>query len=541
MRSRLMLLLACIILLSPLIGCKDIAGTLKARFNKSTQGTTATSAGNFGNTAEEQAMINAVTDKYGDLCESGSPRILELMLCSSVVNYIPADKVLQYSSKTPKFYAWFIYDNFNEGTISIEWIYLDDNYSIGTSTSKTGKDFGRGSFTLEAPDGGWPLGKYRVKVNGKGVTETVDFQVISDSTMSIAILLPDGSVDLEGASSSSSTADSETNTVSDTSATSDTSSGSSPSSSSGGGDSSSTTSISWNAGTTSTPSSSGPGSSSYFAGSLGGTWSVNFNNYTGKMEFWVENGKYAGRLYLDAHGKWETLKNISCNSQTGAVSFYRDAGNQTYTGIIKDRDMSGTFTSSGTSYKWTATLTSFTTAATSSSSSSSSGQGVWHLKTYKYTPSPKNGIPQLERLMGGTCPGGCWYFTQTAGGGKGHFQISVVKENYERTQITQSNTIYFKWSDPPEYIRPGERPTMSFEKTAPNTWCTGQMGFPQFSSQLGFRTADGKTYAPFPIKETVQLNKEMPSGAKGQTMSMQIACDVAASPYYFLYTYEWQE
>ena len=120
MKSKFTLVLACIILLSSFIGCKDIAGTLKARFNKATQSTSATSAGNFGNTSEEQAMINAVTEKYGDLREQGSPRILELMLCSSVVNHIPADRVSQYSSNTPKFYAWFIYDNFNEATISVE-------------------------------------------------------------------------------------------------------------------------------------------------------------------------------------------------------------------------------------------------------------------------------------------------------------------------------------------------------------------------------------------------------------------------------------
>lgn len=200
--SKPILLLACIILLSSSVGCKDIAGNIKARFGKMTERiSTASPAGKFGSTAEEKAMINAVTEKYGDLQQSGDPRILELMVSSSVVNHIPADRVSQFSSNAPKFHAWFIYDNFNEGTVSVEWLYLDDNYSIGTLKAKSGKDFGRGAFILEAPDDGWPLGKYRVKVSGQGVTEQVDFQVIKSNTVSTAILLPDGGVDLAGSGS----------------------------------------------------------------------------------------------------------------------------------------------------------------------------------------------------------------------------------------------------------------------------------------------------------------------------------------------------
>lgn len=44
MRSRLLLLLACIMLLSPLIGCKDIASNIKAKIGKSTQGSSASSS-----------------------------------------------------------------------------------------------------------------------------------------------------------------------------------------------------------------------------------------------------------------------------------------------------------------------------------------------------------------------------------------------------------------------------------------------------------------------------------------------------------------
>ncbi|MBN1376611.1 MAG: hypothetical protein JXA01_10715 [Dehalococcoidia bacterium] len=204
MRSRVLVLSLCVVMVISCIGCKDIAGNIKARFGKLTERiSTVSPAGKFGSTAEEKAMVNAVTEKYGDLQQSGDPRILELMVSSSVVNHIPADRVSQFSSNAKKLHAWFIYDNFNEGTVSVEWLYLDDNYSIGTSKDKAGKDFGRGAFILEAPDDGWPLGKYRVKVSGQGVTGQVDFQVIQGNTVSTAILLPDGSVDLAGSGSPS--------------------------------------------------------------------------------------------------------------------------------------------------------------------------------------------------------------------------------------------------------------------------------------------------------------------------------------------------
>jgi len=71
MKSNMILMSLCIVLLSSFIGCKDIAGNIKAGFGKLTQGITAAKAGKFGNTAEEQAMIKAVTDRYGDLRQPG--------------------------------------------------------------------------------------------------------------------------------------------------------------------------------------------------------------------------------------------------------------------------------------------------------------------------------------------------------------------------------------------------------------------------------------------------------------------------------------
>ncbi|MBN1691604.1 MAG: hypothetical protein JW901_11330 [Dehalococcoidia bacterium] len=702
MKLKLILFVALIFVAGSFIGCKDIAGTLKARFNRATQ-PVATSSGNFGNTAEETAMINAITDKYGDLRESGSPRILELMLTSNVVNYIPADRVSQYSKDVDKFYAWFIYDNFNENTISVEWIYLEDDYSIGTSKSATGKDFGRGSFTLEAPDEGWPLGSYRVKVSGAGVTESVDFSVVDGATQSVAILLPDGSVDLAGASSAVAAGDQQPEAGADTDYYPDTttspvtdtgwnagatttpastpaatstcieytifnnintgavSSGpqsgavftitephlitsimnyhwngakgatpgkislkhadgtvygswqASPAYSNGDDDndppyhywrvkpnvtikagtyvvndsdpstwsynaasknagftqvkgcktSSGTATAAAGAGgtsgtsATSSSSSAAPGSASYFAGSLAGTWAVNFNNYTGKMEFWVENGKMVGRLYLDAHGRWETLKNISCNSQTGAVTFYREAGNQTYTGTIKDRDMAGTFSSpGGTVYKWVAKLSSFTTtgqasassaaattSSTTTSTSSSTSQGVWHRKSYQYVPYAKDGQPQSTYLAGTTsvlidC-------VEASGGRLTGFKVKSWRTDAKGnivgagTATECSSTTLTVVGDPPEYIKPGDKPSMSVSHKliTPSSWGSGNLVVSLGS--IHFKAPDG-TYTLTPQKNfsgTVTLPTAVSKGTKGATM--QIVANVYL--YKFIFTYEWLE
>ncbi|SFM22166.1 hypothetical protein [Methanolobus profundi] len=170
MRSKIAVAILLIAMVVGLSGCTDISDSYKP--------------GSFGATEEEQQIVDAVTDKYGDMTASGSPRLLEVMMTSSTVNFIPVDKVLKYSQDSEELYAWFIYDNFNYDTISVEWIYLDSDYSIYTFESETGEDFGRGTFILEQPDDGWPLGDYRVVISGAGVEESVDFEIIDGATVS---------------------------------------------------------------------------------------------------------------------------------------------------------------------------------------------------------------------------------------------------------------------------------------------------------------------------------------------------------------------
>jgi hypothetical protein len=66
-----------------LSGCTDISDSYKP--------------GSFGATEEEQQIVDAVTDKYGDMTAKGEPRLLELMMTSATHNFIPVDKVLKYS------------------------------------------------------------------------------------------------------------------------------------------------------------------------------------------------------------------------------------------------------------------------------------------------------------------------------------------------------------------------------------------------------------------------------------------------------------
>ncbi|WP_319508931.1 hypothetical protein [uncultured Methanolobus sp.] len=172
MKSKLIVTILLITIIG-LSGCTDISDSYKP--------------GSFGTTEEEMKIVEAVTEKYGDMTATGEPRLLEVMMTSSTQNFVPVDKVLKYSKDSEKLYAWFIYDNFNNDIISVEWIYIDSDYSIYTFESETGEDFGRGTFILEKPDDGWPLGNYKVIISGAGVEEYVEFEIIDGETVSIPL------------------------------------------------------------------------------------------------------------------------------------------------------------------------------------------------------------------------------------------------------------------------------------------------------------------------------------------------------------------
>lgn len=172
----------CLILLIAAAGCKDITGTFKP--------------GSFGKTPREQAMVEALKGKYGDLTQKGEPRFLEARVTSNVEDFIPVDTVSKYSQDTQKLYAWFVYDNFNSGQIEVEWIYADDDYSIHTFKEQSGEDFGRGAFILEKPDDGWALGNYKVVIRGQGLVEILTFEIIAGATVATPLPFENGEIAL---------------------------------------------------------------------------------------------------------------------------------------------------------------------------------------------------------------------------------------------------------------------------------------------------------------------------------------------------------
>lgn len=142
-------------------------------------------ASSFGNTEEEAEVVDYVTSKHGDLTEfGGEPRFLELTMTSQLLNFIPVDSVLKYSKNEPEFNVWFVYDNFNNDEIEIEWKHIDTDHVIHTFTSQTGENFGRASFVLEEPESGWPEGEYMVTIKGLGIEDSIYFEVIDGETVS---------------------------------------------------------------------------------------------------------------------------------------------------------------------------------------------------------------------------------------------------------------------------------------------------------------------------------------------------------------------
>ena len=157
-----------------LFGCVNIEGTAKAA--------------SFGKKPGEQKAYDYFKGKYGDPNGAGAPRIIEPIVTTSITDFMPADKVLKYNKDVPAFHVWFFYDNFAEtDAITVTFTYLDDGTTIHTFNSKGGGDYGAGSFTLQKPDEGWPLGNYEVVVSGKGVSESVKFEVIDGPTVKEAL------------------------------------------------------------------------------------------------------------------------------------------------------------------------------------------------------------------------------------------------------------------------------------------------------------------------------------------------------------------
>ncbi len=97
------------------------------------------------------------------------------------------------------------------------------------------------------------------------------------------------------------------------------------------------------------------------ASSLAGTWQLNANGYTGKLE--LSGSMLSGRVWFDTHATWESLKELYFDDAIGELSFTRPGANQTYRGRLQGNTLEGRFTqwsgrdytANPPSYGWSAT------------------------------------------------------------------------------------------------------------------------------------------------------------------------------------------
>jgi hypothetical protein len=125
------------------------------------------------------------------------------------------------------------------------------------------------------------------------------------------------------------------------------------------------------------------------SGGVDGTWDVSFNNFRGKMELQRSGSSWSGRIWLDAHQRWEQLTNISYSS-TGRLEFTRpiSGATQRYSGALSGERLDGTFTQEGSSgkYTWWAKRT-LVGGAVSATTTTPTGSATGS------TPSPTGSFP----------------------------------------------------------------------------------------------------------------------------------------------------
>jgi hypothetical protein len=98
------------------------------------------------------------------------------------------------------------------------------------------------------------------------------------------------------------------------------------------------------------------------AGGLAGTWAINANSYTGKVELSESGGRLSGRVWFDAHRVWEDLHDFSFDGRT--LRFLRPGPNQRYTGTYSGNEVRGSFDGGGL-WNWSMTRTGTAVAPSS--------------------------------------------------------------------------------------------------------------------------------------------------------------------------------
>ena len=101
----------------------------------------------------------------------------------------------------------------------------------------------------------------------------------------------------------------------------------------------------------------GPGSRPTHLSRIEGSWFVNCNNLTGRLEFHWTGNAWTGRIWFDVVPRWEELTDVFIDPRTGQVQFVR-YGNppQQYYGTLSGDRIEGTFGPPGgsLSFPWAA-------------------------------------------------------------------------------------------------------------------------------------------------------------------------------------------
>jgi hypothetical protein len=139
-------------------------------------------------------------------------------------------------------------------------------------------------------------------------------------------------------------------------------------------------------------------------GSIIGTWAINGNGYKGKLEISQQGSRLSGRVWYDAHGRWEELQDVGFDGHT--LTFTRPIPNltQRYTGIFTGDEVKGTFTQQGTSraFPWSAQMQD-----AASPGASSSAQGTTSLSLDRTVFKPGEAITVHFTALA-TWPNNAW-------------------------------------------------------------------------------------------------------------------------------------
>lgn len=85
-----------------------------------------------------------------------------------------------------------------------------------------------------------------------------------------------------------------------------------------------------------------------------GQWFVNNAGSPGKLEFYWDGHRWAGRIWIDVYSRWEDLTDIIFDPRTGELRFSRPAFNAPYFGTLSGNQIVGTFVYQGSTYSWDA-------------------------------------------------------------------------------------------------------------------------------------------------------------------------------------------